>query len=652
MRIDLTFLKSNVSEARNSSASVLLFALLSGLLSVIVITYLLWFLGYGIGRFHWLAFPFGWFIASFLAGGLKKWWVMFSGIGLIVIVWAWSLCCSYLYGLNWDGMLIHKEFVMALEDGWNPTQDPFYQDPVGECDWEKELSRRKIQWAGCNVRFGYVFQAVLGSAMGSTEAGKATNLVFLLLIFSAAWHFLSRWGLRGKKLWFLSMLVALNPVWILQSISFWEDAQFAALSSAIVLLGIQLVRGGTKLDYVAWVMCLFLTMGAKRSGLAFAGLSICMLFLIHLVRKPDLRRVFKYGGLALFLIGLVFISGSFLGVWKTSGLLPYKFEQLLSANKMEHLFSETTIARVPKLSELSGPSQFLAATLSEGTMVVEDIDIKFPFSITKREFSVYTHIFAAPWFGGFGPWYGACLVLSLVSFVFSFFSFQKESRTGFFAVGYWLIFMVAILFFMPAYFPRWVPFMWLFPVLLHLSFISGRTTCDGLASFLKSTSPLLTCVDLRPGSSFWEKLSFLSVSMLFIGSLCLFTLNILGHLRASSVVHEQLEFLGLVKNEPVEVVFADFPSNRDWFRYYGIKINPVTKLSRPNAIITLGRTNTQIAVPLCSIDFPFELGGKKWPDVESWSRSVDDRLGVRDRWHAWIKPNLIEGTGLDSADRE
>ena len=112
--------------------------LMAGLLSVVGLTYVLWFYGISITKYHWLSFPSG-FILSGLILWRKKWVsIVLSGGVILFVLWLWSLCCSHLYGLNWDGMLTHKEYVMALDGGWNPVLDPFYNSALGNSDWERK----------------------------------------------------------------------------------------------------------------------------------------------------------------------------------------------------------------------------------------------------------------------------------------------------------------------------------------------------------------------------------------------------------------------------------------------------------------------------------------------------------------------------------
>lgn len=614
--------------------------LICGLMAVVLTTYTFWFLGFSVSRYHWIVFPLG-----YVLGGLglekREWvWHLILSFITVVLIWIWSAGCSYLLELNWDGMLVHKEYVMALEKGWNPVQEPLYQHPMGNSDWEKTLTQLKIQWGGYNVRFGYVYQAVLAKATGSVEASKASNLVFLLLPFWWAFYALSEWKTRIRSRILFVIGIALNPVWILQSISFWEDAQFAGISVSSLLLAMLLGKKGRWQVLLGFALSLILMVGAKRSGLAFAAVLIVMVIIIRFTRNPFSKAALAYVGIGIVGIFGVFLSGQLLGLWKTHGVFPYKLEQILNVNQMSHLFPGDLLEKVPNLASLNGPIQFLATVLSEGTMIPTDVSLKLPFSVSKQEFDLYFHVFTAPWFGGFGPWYGHCLLMLLLTFIFSLVwknaSWWKSS-----VFPPWILFLILILWVMPPFYPRWIPFLWILPFLILFSILIQEKGEIEVVTSTSSRNLSTRFVNLRPGSAFWISLGKLAMAMLVLNSTGLLFLNIAGHIRASGVVHEQIEFAETYLPKPVKVSFIDFASNRDWLDSSKIDWILVEKgWKTPNCMV-LARTNTYIVLEGIDPDKPFVVGGKEWASVEQWTESMNRRIGLRSDWGAWIKKTVI-----------
>ena len=306
---------------------------------------------------------------------------------------------------------------------------------------KENTSYHKIEWGGYNVRFGYVYQAVLAKATNSIESAKATNLLFLFLPFFIALYALRQWEVNPKTSFFLAVVIALNPVWILQSVSFWEDAQFAGISISSVLLAMILCRTEKINLVVVFALSLVLLVGAKRSGIGFSMTLIATIVIvrsIRVIRKPFSGKMLIYLVLGASAMLVSFIIGHFLGLWKSHGLFPYKTEQILEISQISHFFSDQFLEKIPKLASLHGPLQFMGTVLSEGSMVVSDIAFKPLFAVSKQEYDLYFYVFTALWFGGFGPWYGSCLLMLVVAFFASARMFNPLwwKRSVFFSMGF------------------------------------------------------------------------------------------------------------------------------------------------------------------------------------------------------------------------
>ncbi len=609
-----------------------------GLLAVVLLTYVVWVAGGNIGKWHWLAFPFGYFLSGIAFRFRELIVYAATGIGITVGVGVWSICCAHLWALNWDGMLIHKEFVMALEEGWNPVKDPLYSQAIGRDEWEKQASFHKIEWGGYQVRFGHLFQAVLAKATGSVEAGKAVNLLFLLLPFSVALHVLGLWRMSAVTRYLLAGLIALNPVWILQSISFWEDAQFAGLSVSAVLIAMMVSRRVKIGEFILLACLALLLIGSKRSGLAFAGMLLVWTVGLSCLRLRPSKRNLRNGLLLLCGLGSL---GSLL-LWGPTQLhqkIPYQWDQVLKVNQLEYLVGSEAASTLTRLDSLHGPLQFLAVILSPASMEMRDSEVQAPFVIGYDELDVYFHIFAAPWFGGFGPWYAEALLLLSIAVLMG----QRKGVWGGSIVMPWMLFQVVLLFCMPVIFPRWIPFLWLFPFLcfvwIHAANSPDSCIPQGRDFCSKKQSPE-RIVSLLRGSRFWSCVSWLGMGVLAINVGLLLLLNSLGHYRASKVVKEQLEFAHAYLSEPLPVSYAEFPSNRDWLDSKQIAWKRVPGDSERSSSLALGRTTTRIWFEREEISEPFWAGGRRWDSLEQWRDSLDQRLGRRDHWDAWIPSSL------------
>lgn len=607
--------------------------ILAGLISVALGCLILWAFNHPISSWHWLFFPLGYCLSLIYSDWKTSALALCVLGGTLVFLFSWSMLCQYFLGLNWDGMLTHKEYVMSLAKGWNPVTDPYYAQPIGRNEWESYNSFRMIEWGGFNIRFGYIYQAVIAKALNSVESGKSVNLLYFLLPFLISRHVVRFFSDSAWVQWILPLVVALNPVAILQTISFWEDIQFAALSTSVILLGMLICKRFRTVELIALLGCIFLIVGVKRSGIAFSGVFTISMAFIYFLNRPFSRKHLLVTGVLLLIFPLMFLVGSVLGIWKSHGLLPHHLEQILTINNMEHFFPEEMLQKIPKMANLDGLFLFMGTVLSEGSMQVQDLSIKFPFLLTRDEILLYLNVFSAPWFGGFGPFYGSVLLLSATALFLRFVAGQcsiMENRN----IWLWIGFLLGILWLMPPFFPRWIPFMWLLPVLMFL-LIEGEG--KDVYRCLHATA-----FDLRPGSSFWHHAGWISIILMLINSCLIVSLNLAGHIRLSGVVHEQLEFIDCYVEKPIRIYFKDFVTNRDWLDSKGIAWKVLDESeTKSTSMMYLGRTNTAISLEGVDLDKPFVINGKRWESVEAWGIELNRRLGRRNEWDAWIKPSIV-----------
>lgn len=595
-------------------------------------TFVLFAFGIEISKYHWILFPVGYLGASLIFSKERFQINILWGLIILLSVFLFSLGVRHLYALNWDGMLGHKEFVMALQDGWNPVQDPYYQSGLDKSDWENAIILKKLEWGGYNVRFGYLFEAIIAKALGSTESGKGINLLMLIIPYLASLSLFSQFDIQGKWKQMIALGIALNPVSIVQLISFWEDIFFSCFSMTCILLAVSLSLKLQIKSIILFLLNLLLLMGVKRSGIAFAIVLIPVTLLAILLNgRLSPKTIILACGAAIFGIITVFSIGMLLGLWKSHGMMPYHMEQILSIGKIDHFFPEEFLKRIPVMSSFSGSFQLLMCSLSASSMVPLDVAIKFPFSVSKDELDVYYHIFTAPWFGGDGPFFG---ISTLLMIVFRFLFKGTCNRINL-TLAYWSFFIVGILFFMPAFFPRWVPFVWLLPFFVFLSY-DQVFSADSIIKQLNRISLIRFSYD----SNVWRFFGVCMFGILILNASLVFGLNIAGHINTSSVLNQQLEFVETHLAKPVKIEFKDFPSNRDWFESKRIEYEP-TEIKKGTLRMCLIRTNTYIDLSELNPDSPINIAGIEWSSLINWADSLNKRSGLRERWSAWIHPVVL-----------
>ncbi len=611
----------------------LLLSLLVGLTTTIVLTFLLFFLGFGITAYHVIFGAIPSLIVAVLHVKYRKQLLMTLTF-IAVLIGVNSLWAKHIYGVNWDGMLIQKEVIIAFKKGWNPIQDPYFEQGVNTTEWENQVLLDKLTWSGFSTKFGYIYRAINASLWNNIEASKGINGLFLILPFLAAYYCFRSFDIDRFYVFTLSKLAALNPIILFQLFSFWEDIYFTSMASVSLLLSISFLKRVSVFSIAAWLLSLILLFGIKKSGVAFTGFLVVYTFLVLVL---SVRRSLRFwiislssGAVALLLL---VILGSQLGLWRTGDGLPFKIEYVFRVNELSYIIRNPELLRsMPIYNSLPGPLQFLANATSEASMVTQGYQFKWPFEVTQNEWSIYYNTFPGLWMGGFGPWFGFGLALIVCSSLGVIITARKVNGW----VIAWALALWFLLFFQPAYFARWIGHIWLLPVVLVLA-----TLHPSNGEIRSSIGFFNWSVVTR--AYFWRQLSCLGLIVLLINSILLASLNLLGHANSSHILSQQLEFLESQNAEPISVAFNNFPSNRDWLEAQGIDYDPNDwqTLKDEGNYMVLHRTDTLISLDGLNLDKPMTVNGESWSSFYEWIGYLNFRSGSRDKWVQWV-PLLYE----------
>lgn len=624
----------------SAGAIVLLLGLLSGSIAALIHV--------------WSAFGFGvslnlWPVCTFVSvSGLTSWTAAGfprQPVGLFV---RWALLIGLIgssvwfaarvYGVNWDGMLAHKEFVVALDRGWNPLEDPYRDKDYRKdrFDWELYAQYKGLSNGGFEVRHGFVLGALGAGISGNPESGKFVHFLYAIIASLAVWHFWTKAGLSGWKKWVYTAACVLNPVILVQMPSFWLDGQVASLVTSAVFLALSVRYKGRLLEWLALAMVLILLSDSKRAGIALsiwilAG--VLLSFFPYVLKwSPAKRRIRLYclGGFLVAIGVLLFLPYGQQAVVKAEHFVE-KMASLQRIGDWEWV-SEAQRKGMQKLTRLNGFEQFLASSISEGTIVPTDVNPKVPIAFTARERSVYYHGFAGPWFGGFGPWFG--LTLFVAAGLLMIRPALLKGLPG--GVGFWMLWLWMPLFLLPGIFARWIPWMWLFPVLCAVSYDHVMTCARSCAGCSAPRSWWLS------SRSIWVNgLGIVTLCVLILNSGVVWGLNVAGHIRSSGILKEQLVFLATQADKPLDVYFKDFPSNRTWLDQAGIPYSPTLAPVPDRWQLRLYRSTTSVFLPAGqSPDDPVVIEGRSVSLRDLAARW--DARGKGDPSWPWIGSSLIE----------
>jgi hypothetical protein len=239
---------------------------------------------------------------------------------------------------------------------------------------------------------------------------------------------------------------------------------------------------------------------------------------------------------------------------------------------------------MPKLDRLQ---VFLMSYMAPTEIIADKVKTKFPFWLNRRELSVFEDITPDARAGGFGPLYGAFLILAAASLGFLFFGRAPSLASCFPLVP--VLLSVSLT---QTWWARWAPQGWLIP------------TC-----FL---IPVLSSLKNAPPGRVWG-FPFLALTAGLLNSIAILAFYTVGCVKAQRVLNSQLAFVKTF-SQPLAVYMPRFKSNRIWMIREKVEFALVDKPPR-KPFMRLMRTETLIPLPA-----NWEENSGKGPMVAEWKK--------------------------------
>jgi hypothetical protein len=380
------------------------------------------------------------------APNASKYFATFAAPAPMALAIATSAIAGQFYDVSWDGLAIHQRGVFELARGWNPILD----EPLS-------LHRRgdNLFWNDHYPKGSWTLEASLYALMGRIEPAKGVNLLLMtaagLLTFSA----LSALGLRRRLAIWTAGLLALNPVSLCQSLSFYLDGQVAsALLSLLAMLVIR-VRGASIPVSLPLIACAVYLSNLKFTGLAYA----LILGFGGVAAHAILQGCRAWATAGVLLLGILFgVVGPGLNPYLTNTLRAgHPFYPLMGPGRIDIMRgTPPAFARLTRLEKLARSN----LSRSNGSLDVVP-RLKVPFTVTRKELSA----FAQPdtRVGGFGPWYGGALLLSTALFIGLLAHLRSKAALGLGAIAFVFLSSLAN---PEAWWARYAPQLWFPPLLL------------------------------------------------------------------------------------------------------------------------------------------------------------------------------------------
>lgn len=318
---------------------------------------------------------------------------LFDLAALFAGLWALGTLCSKVYDLSWDGQTYHQEAVFQLAHGWNPIWDA----PL-------PLWHRDIQWINSYPKGTWIIGAMIYLSRKQIESAKLLSpslMIAALLLGYAACRALS---LKRAMSGLIATLAALCPVVLCQLPSFYVDGVLGSLLTILLSLAVLYVKQPRGRYLLAMIAALGMLCVVKFTGIGYAGIyAFCLILFVLLRLRSRLRAV-----LITQTVGIVF-GVLFLG------FQPYVTNLAAGRHPFHPLAGKH---KIDLMAEQLGPAftaQPRLVMLTESVFAESSNDRqwprwKIPFAVTQQEL----HEFVIPdvRIGGFGPWFGAVLLLS------------------------------------------------------------------------------------------------------------------------------------------------------------------------------------------------------------------------------------------------
>lgn len=493
--------------AKQNRSSGIYFLTALGLLSVLAFTFFFCIAGFFLKvKISWWQFPLGCLAAlpvcyyaarSLNAQGLRISFLK-STASVIALVAVSVLVSGYFYDVSFDGQWYHQESVYRLKQGYNPVYQTIVIPPneavSGVNNWcAPDPQSPQAQAAGqpvVNMKYlalNYLSKgtermaAAIYGFTGRIETGKAVNL---LMLFATFFLCLSALYLVGKIKppfkWLLAIILAFNPVTSNELFSFCVDG-FGGCALLSLLSVFALILLGFNRWYLFILFAIIIiTVNVKATMLAFTVL-LCAGFLLVLLLQKGQRYLLKPVLITCLVAGTagVFIFGfnPYITTYMRQHSLFYGLADV--KNEIDRLMPVALHGhnRVEKLlysvSAHQGWSDNNTRTFSQLA--------KTPFTINKTDLLESMDI-EAP-LSGFGPFYSGALIIALIALTIAGFSNIKSTAFKFTGITL-LVLMVTVMIVPDNWWSRFVPQMWLLPVviLLMLWFINfkGSTILRGV----------------------------------------------------------------------------------------------------------------------------------------------------------------------------
>jgi hypothetical protein len=464
------------------------------------------------------------------------------------------ILCGYFYDLSYDGQAYHQEAIIHLAGGWNPVYDKELDLPTGQSIWINHYAKA-----------AEIAAASIYKATGLLEQSKVINLIAMAAsgLLSLAALLTLRPGNRVTA-WVVALLLALNPVSVYQSFTFYVDGLLGSMLLCLIALGCLIFTRPGWLLLSVYTLTMIMMMNIKFTAIGYAGvLTVGLLIVLYMsqqfIRLKQLFRLAALGGM----IGVLIV-----------GYNPYVTNTLHDGHPFYPLAGENAIDVVKNftprnLERMNRFEQVAASYFAEprgNSTDKKPTQFQWPFTFSSKELPTYAETDVAV--AGFGPLFSGALVLALIVLVLAF---RRRPGITLAAIGVIAVLAASSFINPAAWWARYVPQLWAVPLI-----------CLLLALCLKGYR-------LLNGVGIALAIVLATNSLLVSGTYTTQQWAMSEELRGQLV---QLQSAA----KPVKAEFTYSWSNRERLKAYGIEFKEETPLSCSSKKVTLINSGTTLCI--------------------------------------------------------
>lgn len=449
--------------------------------------------------------------------------------GFLILFMGFVYISGLFYDITYDGQVYHQEAVSKLADHWNPVHE--YLTP------ERAHSAILLNHY---AKGPWIYEGALYTATRQLEESKVFN--FLLIVAS---FLLTLSAMQQKKRFsvkqsiIFSLLMALNPVSIYQTLSFYIDGQLASALLCLFALAYRLVTEEDKLVLYSFIMSISLVVNIKFTGVVYVVACIGLVGgWLWLLKNKQLYKGFMQAA----------VTGLFIAIC-VIGYNPYITNTIFYGHPFYPLYGgkqplDIMTSNSPiGFMEMNPLKKLYVATfsMSNNKFDTEKPILKVPFTVATEEFKPFVYG-ADIRIGGFGPWFSGILI---IAGIIGGYMYKQKNSLYIYTAGLIVSIMITVLINPEAWWARYVPQLWLVPIIM------GMVACTGDKKVMRYLGVTLVGAVII-------NLSMISYPYL------------LGNYYCTQAFNRELEGIA-EEHRPLNVYFGEFTSNYVRFQRWGIE---------------------------------------------------------------------------------